>query len=194
MTRQATVKRTTNETNVLVSLDLDGQGQVSVATGIAFFDHMLDQIGRHSGINLTIETTGDLEIDEHHTIEDTSLAFGEALLQALGDKSGIARFGDATVPLDEALALAVIDFSARPHLSYSCPPLPPMIGSYDTTLTKHVFGSIANGAKATIHIKVLDGENPHHIVEAQFKAFARALRQAIALTGVGGVPSTKGVL
>jgi imidazoleglycerol-phosphate dehydratase len=194
VSRVGTVERKTKETSVSVTVDLDGSGRVSVTTGIAFFDHMLDQLGRHASLDLTIKTTGDLHIDEHHTIEDTSLALGEAINEALGNRAGINRFGDATVPLDEALALAVIDFSGRPHLSYSCPPMPPMIGSYDTTLTKHIFASLANASKATIHIKVLDGENAHHMVEAQFKAFARALKRAVARTGLADVPSTKGVL
>ena len=195
MSRTARIARTTKESDVLVELDVDGTGQSDISTGVPFFDHMMDQIARHGGLDLTIRTKGDLEVDAHHTVEDTSLAFGQALREALGDKVGVARYGNAMIPLDESLALAVVDLSGRPYLVHEEPELIELIGSYDTTLTRHIFESIVATAQITLHVKVMSGRNAHHIVEAQFKAFARALRQAVALDPrVVGVPSTKGTL
>ena len=195
MSRTARVARTTKESDVLVELDVDGTGQGDISTGVPFFDHMLDQVARHGGLNLTVRTKGDLEVDAHHTVEDTSLAFGQALREALGDKAGVQRYGNAMIPLDEALALCVVDLSGRPYLVHEEPELIELIGTYDTTLTRHIFESIVATANMTVHVKVMSGRNAHHIVEAQFKAFARALRQAVALDPrVVGVPSTKGTL
>jgi len=194
-TRQARVVRATSESRVEVDLDLDGEGRLEISTGVPFFDHMLAQIGRHGGLDLRILTEGDLDVDEHHTVEDTSLALGQALREALGDKVGIRRFGDATVPLDEALASAVVDLSGRPYLVHQEPALPPFIGSFDTTLTRHILESMVATAQMTVHVRVLHGRNAHHIVEAQFKALARALREAVSLDPrTVGVPSTKGAL
>ncbi len=164
-------------------------------TGVPFFDHMVSQLGKHGGFDLTVRTRGDLHIDAHHTVEDTSIAFGEALREALGDKTGIRRFGDALVPLDEALVQAAVDLSGRPYCVVVEPELIELIGTYDTTLTRHVFESIAAAARIALHVRVVSGRNAHHVVEAQFKAVARALRDAVARDGrVVGVPSTKGVL
>ncbi len=195
MSRTARIARTTKESDVLVELDVDGTGTCDISTGVPFFDHMLDQVGRHGGLDLTVRTTGDLEVDAHHTVEDTSLAFGQALREALGDKVGVARYGNAMIPLDEALALCVVDLSGRPYLVHEEPELVELIGTYDTTLTRHIFESIVATAQITLHVKMLSGRNAHHIVESQFKAFARALRQAVAIDPrVQGVPSTKGTL
>ena len=195
MNRSARVQRTTKESDVLVELEVDGTGVADVETGVPFFDHMLAQLGKHGGFDLTVRTQGDLEVDAHHTVEDTSLAVGQALREALGDKAGIRRYGDALVPLDETLARVAVDLSGRPYLVHSEPELVELIGSYDTTLTKHIFESIVAEARITLHVDVLKGRNAHHVVEAQFKAFARALRTAVELDPrVVGVPSTKGTL
>jgi imidazoleglycerol-phosphate dehydratase len=195
MSRTARVERTTKESSVLVELNLDGTGNVEVETGVPFYDHMMAQIGRHGGFDLKIVTKGDLEVDAHHTVEDTSLAFGQALREALGDKSGIRRFGDALVPIDESACLAAVDLSGRPYLVHEEPDIVELIGSYDTTLTKHIWESITASAQICIHVRVLSGRNAHHVVEAQFKAVARALRDAVALDDrVVGIPSTKGSL
>jgi imidazoleglycerol-phosphate dehydratase len=195
MSRTARVERTTKESSVLVELNLDGTGNVEVETGVPFYDHMMAQIGRHGGFDLKIVTKGDLEVDAHHTVEDTSLAFGQALREALGDKAGIRRFGDALVPIDESACLAAVDLSGRPYLVHEEPDIVELIGSYDTTLTKHIWESITASAQICIHVRVLSGRNAHHVVEAQFKAVARALREAVALDDrVVGIPSTKGSL
>lgn len=195
MSRTARVERETKESRVLVELDLDGTGRGDCETGVPFFDHMVSQLGRHGGFDLTVRTQGDLEVDAHHTVEDTSLAIGTALKQALGDKAGIRRFGDALVPLDEALAQAAVDLSGRPYLVHEEPPLVELIGSFDTTLTRHIWESLSASAQVALHVRVLSGRNAHHVVEAQFKAVARALRDAVALDPrVVGVPSTKGSL
>ena len=196
MSRTGRVERVTKETQVLVELDLDGTGVTEVKTGVPFFDHMLAQLGKHGCIDLTVRTEGDIEIDAHHTVEDTALALGQALRDALGDKAGICRFGDALIPLDETLARAAVDLSGRPYTVHSEPePMAPLIGTYDTTLTRHFFESLAMSAGICVHLTVLTGRNPHHIVEAQFKAFARALRAAAAPDPrASGIPSTKGVL
>ena len=192
--RTARVERSTKESSVLVEINLDGNGNVSVETGVPFFDHMMSQLGKHSGIDLTIKTKGDIEVDSHHTVEDTSLAFGQALREALGDKSGIRRFGDALVPIDDSLTQVAIDLSGRPYLVYRQPEIVELIGSFDTTLGKHIWESIVAEARIAIHIRVLEGRNAHHVFESQFKAVARALRDAIKLDGVAGIPSTKGTL
>jgi imidazoleglycerol-phosphate dehydratase len=197
MSRAAKVERTTKETKIAIELEIDGAGITHARTGVPFFDHMLSQLGKHGLLNLTVSAEGDTEIDAHHTVEDTALALGQALREALGDKAGISRFGDALVPLDETLARAAVDLSGRPYAVHSEPDgMAPLIGSYDTTLTQHFFESLAHSAGICIHLDVLRGRNPHHIVEAQFKAFARALRTAAALDprAPGAIPSTKGTL
>lgn len=198
MARIGRVERATKETSVSVEIDLDGSGKVDVSTGVGFFDHMLDQLGKHGLFDLTVKTTGDLHIDAHHTIEDTALALGAAFRQALGDKKGIRRFADASVPLDEALAQVTVDLSGRPYLVHSEPDnIAPMIGpDYDTTLTRHILESFVAQAHICLHVHVPYGRNAHHIVEAQFKALARALSDACVLDPrrVGVIPSTKGAL
>ena len=206
MTRRARVERTTNETKVLVELDLDGDGdgRAEIATGVGFFDHMLNQIARHGGFDLTVQTVGDLEIDAHHTVEDTALAIGTAFAEALGDKAGLTRFGSAIVPLDEVLVQASVDLSGRPYVVHDEPTtIAPYIGPvYPTSLTRHIWESFGHTAKITLHVSVLRAARPgaqpdaHHVVEAQFKSVARALRQAVAVDprAAGQVPSTKGVL
>jgi imidazoleglycerol-phosphate dehydratase len=196
MNRSARVERITKETQVLVELDIDGAGVVDVSTGVPFFDHMLAQLGKHGCLDLTVKAKGDIEIDAHHTVEDTALTLGQALREALGDKSGISRFGDALVPLDETLVRVAVDLAGRPYAVHAEPDrMAPLIGTYDTTLTGHFFESLAMSAGICLHVRVLEGRNPHHIVEAQFKAVARALRTAATLDPrVGGIPSTKGVL
>ncbi len=195
--RVGRIERTTKETSVLVEIDLDGTGEVEIATEVGFFDHMLNQLGKHGLFDLTVKTEGDLHIDAHHTIEDTAIALGAALKQALGDKSGIRRFGSASCPLDESLAEVTVDLSGRPYLVHSEPEnMAPMIGpDYDTTMTRHILESIVASASICLHVRVPYGRNAHHIVEAQFKALARALRAATELDPrATGVPSTKGVL
>ena len=195
MSRSALVERTTKESDVRVELRLDGTGEASSDTGVPFFDHMVAQLGKHAGFDLQVRTRGDLEVDSHHTVEDTSIALGTALKEALGDKAGLRRFGDALVPLDECLVQAAVDLSGRPYLVHDEPQLVELIGSYDTTLTKHVWESFVAAAGIALHVRVVSGRNAHHVVEAQFKAVARALRDAVALDPrVAGVPSTKGVL
>lgn len=196
MNRTARVKRTTKESDVLVEIDVDGSGRAEVATGIGFYDHMLAQLGKHGLFDLTVRTEGDLHVDAHHTVEDTALALGEAFGQALGDKAGIRRFGHAWVPLDETLAQVAVDLSGRPYLVHAEPEgIAPLIGAYDTSLTRHIFESFVAEARVCLHVRVPYGRNAHHVVEAQFKALARALRDAVALDPrVQGVPSTKGRL
>ena len=194
--RTAVARRATRETKVEVELNLDGLGVTDVATGVPFFDHMLGQLGKHGLIDLRVSASGDIEIDAHHTVEDTAITLGQALREALGDKAGICRFGDALIPLDETLVRAAVDLAGRPYVVHIEPEgLAPLIGTYDTTLTRHFFETLGATAGICVHIAVLSGRNPHHIVEAQFKAFARALRAAVAPDPrVRGVPSTKGVL
>ena len=195
MPRRSRVERTTKESSVLVELDVDGSGRSDIDTGVPFFDHMLAQLGKHGLLDLTVRTKGDLEVDAHHTVEDTSLAVGQALREALGDKAGVRRYGYAVVPLDETRVLASLDLSGRPYLVHSEPELVELIGSYDTTLTRHIWESIVAEARVTLHVDVQVGRNAHHVVEAQFKAVARALRDAVVLDPrVTGVPSTKGTL
>ncbi len=193
--RIATVQRATKESSVSVLLDVDGTGVTDVSTGVPFFDHMLAQLGKHGGIDLTIRTSGDVEVDAHHTVEDTSLALGQAMREALGDKAGLRRYGHAVVPLDETRVLAAVDLSGRSYLVHSEPELVELIGSYDTTLTRHIWESFVAEAKITLHVEVQTGRNAHHVVEAQFKAVARALRDAASRDArVPGIPSTKGTL
>ena len=195
MGRTARVERATKESKVVVSLDLDGSGRTEVATGVPFFDHMLGQLGKHSLIDLDVQATGDVDVDSHHVVEDVAIVLGQALGQALGDKAGIARFGSALVPLDETLVQVAVDVSGRPYCVHEEPELVELIGRYDTTLTRHIFESLTAAAQICLHIRVLSGRNAHHIVEAQFKAVARALREAVALDPrASGVPSTKGTL
>jgi imidazoleglycerol-phosphate dehydratase len=195
MARTSKVVRTTKESEVSVELNLDGTGKISVETGVPFFDHMISQLGKHGGFDLAVKTKGDVEVDSHHTVEDTSLALGQALREALGDKAGIRRFGDALVPLDEVLVQAAIDLSGRPYLVHRQPEIVELIGTFDTTLGKHIWESFVAEARIALHIRVIEGRNAHHVLEAQFKAVARALRDAVSLDSrVTGVPSTKGVL
>lgn len=195
MSRSAIVERTTKESSVRLELELDGTGLIEVDTGVPFFDHMLSQLGKHAGFNLRVDCKGDVAVDSHHTVEDTSLAFGQALREALGDKTGIRRFGDATVPLDEVLVQAAVDLSGRPYLVHRQPEIVELIGTFDTTLGRHIWESIVAEARIGLHIRVLEGRNAHHVFEAQFKAVARAFRDAVALDSrVTGIPSTKGVL
>ena len=195
MARTALVERKTKESDVRVELDLDGTGQGSSDTGVPFFDQMVSQLGRHGGFDLTVLTKGDLQVDAHHTVEDTAMAIGQAMKEALGDKVGIRRFGDALVPLDECLVQAAVDLSGRPYLVHQEPEIVELIGSYDTTLTKHIWESFVAQSGIALHVRVLSGRNAHHVVEAQFKAVARALRAACEIDPrVAGVPSTKGSL
>ena len=196
MSRSSRRERVTKETSVVVELDLDGIGTGKVSTGVPFFDHMLAQLAKHGLLDLAVAAEGDTEIDAHHTVEDTAITLGQALKEALGDKSGIARFGSAMVPLDETLVQAVVALSGRPYVVHHEPDgMAPLIGSYDTTMTRHIFESLAFAAGICLHVRVIEGRNAHHIVEAQFKAVARALRAAAAPDPrAGGIPSTKGVL
>jgi imidazoleglycerol-phosphate dehydratase len=198
MSRTGRVERTTHESKVLVEIDLDGTGTTDVETGVGFYDHMLAQLGKHAGFDLTVHTLGDLHIDAHHTVEDTAIALGEAFKQALGDKSGIRRFGDALVPLDECLVQVAVDLSGRPFLVHEEPPVmdTAVIGRvFAGTLVRHVWEAFTHNSSIALHILVRSGRDPHHIAEAQFKAVARALRDATALDPrVRGIPSTKGRL
>jgi len=199
MTRSARIERETKESKVLVELDLDGTGRAEVNTGVGFYDHMLSSLARHSLIDLTVQTDGDTHIDAHHTVEDTAIVLGDALREALGDKQGIRRFGDATVPLDEALVQAVVDVAGRPYCVHTGEPegqeYVVIGGAYAGSLTRHVFETLAHHAGIALHIRVLGGRDPHHVVEAQFKAVARALRAAVAIDPrVTGIPSAKGSL
>ena len=200
MARTARIERATNESKVLVEVDLDGTGRAVVATGVPFYDHMLSAFSRHSLIDLVVEANGDVDVDAHHTVEDVAIALGEALRAALGDKVGIRRFGDALVPLDEALVQCAVDVSGRPYCVHTGEPDAQAfvaIGSpsYTGSLTRHVFESISAHAAIAVHVRVLAGRDPHHLVEAQFKALARALREAVAVDPrETAVPSTKGSL
>lgn len=199
MSRIANISRETSESKIELELNLDGSGKSDIQTGVPFFDHMLTAFSKHSLIDLKVKAVGDVEIDVHHTVEDTAIVLGQALKQALGDKSGIARYGDATVPLDEALARAVVDISGRPFLVHSGEPQGfeyHLIGGHFTgSMVRHVFEAIAFNAGLTLHVTVLAGRDAHHIAESQFKALARALRKAVEFDArVAGVPSTKGSL
>jgi imidazoleglycerol-phosphate dehydratase len=195
MAREAVVERTTKETSIVVRVVLDGSGVTDVATGVPFFDHMLDAMGRHSLLDLSVSAQGDLEVDAHHTVEDVGICIGQAIATALGDMVGIRRFGSASVPMDEALVLAAVDVSGRGSLTYDIDVPIELIGSFDTTLAKEFFVALATNAGLTLHLHEVAGENAHHIIEAAFKAAARALREAVELDPrVVGVPSTKGSL
>jgi imidazoleglycerol-phosphate dehydratase len=193
MTREATVERTTKETSVSVRLVVDGSGTASAETGLPFFDHMLQQLGTHSGWDLEVRCTGDLEVDAHHTVEDVGLAIGQALSEALGDKAGIRRFGHASVPLDEALVEVSLDLSGRAFVAHDVPVEAELIGTYDPGLTEDFVRAFASAAAITLHARLLSGRSPHHVVEAEFKALARALADACRVEGTG-TPSTKGTL
>jgi len=197
--RIASLERTTSESSVRVAVNLDGSGKGTVSTGVRFYDHMLLSLAKHSLIDLDIEAAGDIDVDAHHTVEDVAILLGDALKEALGDKSGISRFGDATVPLDEALVQAVVDVAGRPYAVHTGEPAGQEYviigGQYVGSLTRHVIETLAHHAGIALHVRVLAGRDPHHIVEAQFKAIARALRAAIARDPrVEGIPSAKGVL
>jgi imidazoleglycerol-phosphate dehydratase len=195
VSRTAHIHRVTGETDVSLSLGLDGTGAGERSTGVGFFDHLLDAVARHGGLDLDVGVKGDLETGAHHTVEDTGIALGQAIDAALGDRTGIARFGHAVVPMDEARAACSIDVSGRPYSDFSGDFAAARVADFDTDLAEEFFRAVANAAKLTLHVSVEAGTNPHHMVEVSFKAFARALRQAIAADPrVQGVPSTKGLL
>lgn len=194
--RSAKIERNTKETRISLNVDLDGTGRSVISTGVGFFDHMLDQIARHAPLDLELAATGDLHIDAHHTVEDVGIALGQAVDKALGDRMGIARYGDAHVPLDEALARVVVDVSGRPFLVFDVIFPTGKIGDFDTQLVREFFQAFATNARVGLHVEALRGVNSHHIAEAAFKGFARALGKAVALDArrAGAVPSTKGTL
>jgi imidazoleglycerol-phosphate dehydratase len=196
LSRTASVSRTTKETDVAVTVNLDGAGKCTADTGIPFLDHMLQQIASHGLIDLEVKATGDIEIDDHHTNEDVGITLGQALARALGDRKGINRFGHFVAPLDESLVQVALDFSGRPHLSYGLNIPTQRVGTYDTQLVREFFVAIVNHSQMTLHIRQLDGINSHHIIEATFKAFARAMRMALEVDPrrAGTIPSSKGVL
>jgi imidazoleglycerol-phosphate dehydratase len=196
MSRTATISRTTGETDIIVEVDLDGTGEVDVGTGLPFFDHMLSQLGRHGGLDLTVRASGDIEIDAHHTVEDVGITLGQAVAEAWGDKAGVRRFASIQVPLDEALVEVALDLSGRPYLHYDVdPPGVKILGDppFDPQLAEEFWRAFGAASAVTLHIVLLRGKNTHHIIEASFKAVARALRDAVRLEGAG-VPSTKGTL
>ena len=193
MSRTSQIHRTTGETDVQLTLDLDGSGEGTRETGVGFFDHLLDALARHGGLDLDLLAQGDLQTGPHHTVEDTGIVLGQALDEALGDRAGIRRFGHAVLPMDEARAACAIDLSGRPFTSFDARFPAERVGDFDTDLAEEFFRAVANGAKLTLHLRVEAGTNTHHMVEVTFKAFARALRQSVELEG-SGVPSTKGLL
>ncbi len=194
--RTGEVDRTTKETAIRVRVDLDGTGVAKIATGVGFFDHMLEQLGRHSLIDLTVDAEGDLQVDSHHTVEDVGIALGTALTRALGDKRGIRRYGWAAVPMEEALVLVALDLSGRPFLAFDAPVPTEQIGTYDPDLTEEFFMALTRSGGITLHVRLLSGRNSHHIVEGVFKAVAKALRIAVEVDprAADEVPSTKGIL
>jgi imidazoleglycerol-phosphate dehydratase len=193
--RAASVERSTKETQIRLALALDGSGKAEISTGVGFFDHMLDLLARHARIDLTVTANGDLETGAHHTTEDVGIVLGQALDRALGDRRGIARYGDAMVPMDEALGACAIDVSGRPYCSFEADLPATTIAGFETELTEEFFRAVANNAKLTVHLRALEGSNAHHKIEACFKAFARALREAVSIDeSESGIPSTKGVL
>jgi imidazoleglycerol-phosphate dehydratase len=195
MARTAQIERKTAETEIALEINLDGQGKYEIATGIGFFDHMLTHVAKHGKFDLQVTAQGDLYVDQHHTVEDVGIVLGQALKEAVGDKTGLARFGEATAPMDEALVTAVIDFGGRPYLEYSLQVPAQKVGDFDTELTREFFLALVNNAGLNLHLRQSAGENSHHIIEAAFKAFARALDQATRLDPrVSGIPSTKGTL
>ena len=191
--RRAELRRETNETIVSVTLVVDGAGTTSVSTGIPFFDHMVEQLGKHAGFNLAVDAQGDLEVDLHHTVEDVGIVLGNALREALGDKRGVRRFASASVPLDEALVDVALDLSGRPYLVYAVDPISEWIGTFDPQLAEEFWKGFVDGARITLHLRSISGKNGHHVIEASFKGVARALRDAVKVEG-DGVPSTKGTL
>ena len=193
MSRTSQIHRTTGETDVQLSLDLDGSGEGTRETGVGFFDHLLDAVARHGAVDLDVRVEGDLETGPHHTIEDTGIVLGQALDEALGDRAGIRRFGHAVLPMDEARASCAVDLSGRPYTSFEASFPAERVGDFDTDLAEEFLRAVANSAKLTLHLRVEAGTNAHHMVEVSFKAFARALRQAVELEG-HGIPSTKGLL
>jgi imidazoleglycerol-phosphate dehydratase len=193
MSRSSTVERETKETGIRVELELDGSGTASADTGLPFFDHMLQQLGTHAGFDLAVTAKGDLEIDGHHTVEDIGLALGQALKEALGDKAGIRRFASITVPLDEAAVEVALDLSGRPFVVHEVDVPAETIGTYDTGLTEDFVRAFATAAEMTLHVRLVSGRSPHHVVEAEFKALAKCLQDAVRVIGKG-VPSTKGTL
>ena len=193
MSRTSQIHRTTGETDVQLRLDLDGSGEGTRETGVGFFDHLLDALARHGGLDLDLLAQGDLQTGPHHTVEDTGIVLGQALDEALGERAGIRRFGHAVLPMDEARAACAIDLSGRPFTSFDARFPAERVGDFDTDLAEEFFRAVANGAKLTLHLRVEAGTNTHHMVEVTFKAFARALRQSVELEG-SGVPSTKGLL
>jgi imidazoleglycerol-phosphate dehydratase len=194
VSRAATVKRTTKETDVAVALELDGDGDATAETGLPFFDHMLQQLGKHAGWTLSVRCTGDLDVDGHHTVEDSGLAIGQALKEALGDKAGIRRFASIVVPLDEAAVEVALDLAGRTFVVHEVPVPAETIGTFDTGLVEDFVRAFAQAAELTVHVHLRHGRSPHHVCEAEFKALAKALGDACAITGPGGVPSTKGAL
>jgi imidazoleglycerol-phosphate dehydratase len=195
VSRTADISRKTNETEIRLWLSLDGTGDGTRTTGVGFFDHLLDAVARHGGLDLDVQVEGDLQTGPHHTVEDTGIALGQAIDQALGDRSGITRFGHAVVPMDEARAEASIDISGRPFTLFEADLPPVAIADFDSDLAEEFFRAVANNAKLTLHVRVETGSNAHHMIEAAFKAFARALRAAVAVDPTAvGVPSTKGLL
>ena len=196
MPRQSTIKRTTKETDIAITLTLDGTGETDISTGIGFFDHMLNSFGRHGMFDLDVTAKGDLFVDGHHTVEDAGIVLGQAFAKALGDKHGIIRYGDVTLPMDEALVLAAVDISGRGALYWDMDIPYQLVGQFDSTLAKEFFIAFATNAGITLHVKQLAGENVHHIIEATFKAVARALRTAVRIdpTAPDALPSTKGAL
>jgi imidazoleglycerol-phosphate dehydratase len=196
MSRTSQISRSTGETDITVSLSLDGSGEGTRTTGVGFFDHMLDAVARHGGLDLDVDAKGDLETGSHHTVEDVGIVIGQAIDEALGDRAGITRFGHAVVPMDDARASAAIDVSGRPFVAFDGQAIPARtIGGFETELVEEFMRAVANNAKLTVHVTVERGRDPHHMVEASFKAFARALRQAVSIDpDVSGIPSTKGLL
>jgi imidazoleglycerol-phosphate dehydratase len=191
--RTSTQVRETKETKVRVEVNLDGTGIISVSTDIAFFDHMLEQLGKHGGLDLVVEAKGDLAVDLHHTVEDVGIVLGTAIREALGDKAGVRRFANALVPLDEALVQVALDLSGRPYLEYDVDPIAEWIGTFDPQLAEEFWKGFVDGARVTLHMRSLSGRNGHHVIEASFKGVARALRDAVRIEGTA-VPSTKGTL
>jgi imidazoleglycerol-phosphate dehydratase len=195
MARVGTVTRQTAETKVVLTVDIDGQGRCDIATGVPFFDHMLAALGRHATFDLAVQAQGDTEVDAHHTVEDVGICLGTALAEAFGDKAGLTRFGDASVPMDEALVEAALDISGRPYLAWEVELPIEIVGTFDTSLAEEFTRALVNNAGLTLHVRSVSGGNSHHVLEAAFKAIARALKTAVALDPrVAGVPSTKGAL
>jgi len=193
MTRHAELRRETKETTIALSLTIDGAGTTDISTGIPFFDHMLEQLGKHAGFDLTVDARGDLDVDLHHTVEDVGIVLGNALREALGDKRGVRRFAHSLVPLDEALVQVALDLSGRPFLVYAVDPISEWIGTFDPQLVEEFWKGFVDGARVTLHLRSVSGKNGHHVIEASFKGVARALRDAVRIEG-DSVPSTKGTL